>query len=81
MSIKEAKKILKHWRPVITVPASLMESSTSRNKLYFSIKEYAEKLKPFTLFPVLVVTSKTVDEIQINWPLKQYSQRILFKAN
>ena len=77
MSIKEAKKILKLWVPIIKVPAKDMDTSEKRTKAMSDFSKYAKKLNQLTGNYVFIEADEGVQDPTINWPLKTYSQEVV----
>lgn len=77
MSIKEAKKILKLWQPVITVPFEMVETPEKAEQMYRHFQPYAERLNKFTGKHVLINHDCSIESPVINWPLKTYSQEVV----
>ena len=77
MSIKEAKKILKLWQPIITVPFEMVETPEETEKMYRNLQPYADKLHKLTGKHVLLKHDCRVESPIINWPLKTYSQEVV----
>ena len=77
MSIKEAKKLLKLWTPIVRVPAHKMDNAEKRQQVLRKYEPYAKKLNKLTGNYLFIQSDCNVEYDTINWPLKTYSQEVV----
>lgn len=67
MTIREAKKLLRMYPPVMVVPAAMMRTREEHEQVFIAVNKFAEKLYPEPYRKMLVTTSDQVDVVELHY--------------